>query len=216
MGMKYKRLQSRLSTTYHLKLTYVYLSISCFMKKLAGLILAVIILFAFDGCSWINRDEPAEINRDEPAELSSVGLSTSVATPAAIRTVIYSGIVSEGPWASFHFPFKKPFKGDIRIKNLTVKFTDGADVSQTFFLGGIEIRNFPSDASIDDNEPERAINIIRAGNLVDIIFTDAKFSGTVNGDKIEGEFERKVSINDRDAGGNKDVYVKAPITLHRQ
>lgn len=178
------------------------------MKKLASPLFALSALLIFHSCDWINKNEPAEVLDQHP--------SVAAATPAVINTAVYSGTVSEGPWASFHFPFKKPFTGDIRIKNLTIKFADGADASQSFYLGGIEMRNFPSDAAIDNSKPEKAINITRAGNHIDMVFDGAKFSGTVNGDTIEGEFEQKVSINDRNAGNTKDVYITAPIILYKQ
>lgn len=178
------------------------------MKKLALLLLASSVLLVLNSCSWINKEEADEVSDRQS--------SASIIAPAAIETLVYSGTVSEGPWASFHFPFKKPFTGDLRIKILTIKFADGANASQSFYLGGIEMRNFPSDAAIDNNKPEKAINITRAGNNIDMVFDGAKFSGTVNGDTIEGEFEQKVSINDRNGGYTKDVYVTAPITLYKQ
>lgn len=176
------------------------------MKKLARLLLALNALLFFSSCDWINKDEPAE---------ESERHATTAAPVASTNTVTYSGTASDATWQSFYFPFKKPFQGDIRIKHLTIKFSDGADASQSFYLGNVELRNFPAGTTMDDPKPEKAINITRAGTHIDIVFKEAKFSGTVYGDKIEGEFESKATFNENNTN-SKVVYVTAPITLYKQ
>lgn len=176
------------------------------MKKLATLLLALGAVLVFHSCNWINKDEPAEASDER---------SNPAAPIAAVNVVTYSGTASDAAWQSFYFPFKKPFQGDIRIKHLTIKFSDGADASQSFYLGNVELRNFPAGTTMDDPKPEKAINITRAGTHVDIVFKEAKFSGTVHGDKIEGEFESKATFNESNTN-SKVVYVTAPITLYKQ
>lgn len=176
------------------------------MKKLVMLLLAYSVLLIFHSCNWINKDQPAEESEQH---------ATTTAPVAAVNSVTYSGTASDAAWQSFYFPFKKPFQGDIRIKHLTIKFNDGADASQSFYLGNVELRNFPAGTTVDDPKPEKAINITRAGTHIDIVFKEAKFSGTIKGEKIEGEFETKATFNESNIN-SKVVYVTAPITLYKQ
>lgn len=170
--------------------------------------MAFTILNGLSGCDWIEK-------RRKPEASTSESTAQTNTIPSAPFTT-YSGTASYGEWKSYNFQFKKRFKGDLRIKNLTVKYVPDAGANQTFYMSGVELRNFPSDAKIDKSKPEPAMNVTRAGNHLDIVFKDAKFSGTTYGDKIEGEFELKIPINETNTGNTKDAYVTAPITLHKQ
>lgn len=136
------------------------------------------------------------------------------------QSVTYVGEVQQGPWKSFYIPFSTPFTGDIRITNLKVTFTSHNDINHSmpygYFSSGIEIKNFPPDATIDKNEPEEAIKVGCVGNSIEMQFPSSKFTGTFYGDKIEGIFERKIVINETNGNNSKDVFVPTPLTLHKQ
>lgn len=178
------------------------------MKRLFTSLLILQFLLVLNGCDWIEK-------RRKPEASTNNGTHNTHTIPSAPVTT-YSGTASYGEWKSYNFQFKKRFKGDLRIKNLTFKYVPEADANHTFYMSGVELRNFPSDATIEDSEREPAMNITRAGKHIDIVFEKAKFSGTDKGDKIEGEFELKIPINEVNTGNTKDAYITAPITLYKQ